>query len=64
MRGLTRFGKMNVAVGLVFIIIGLLLLIPNLDHGLVLKDNQLTIAFLSLGMALVCSAMYLKSEPK
>jgi uncharacterized membrane protein HdeD (DUF308 family) len=62
MKGLTRIGKMNVAFGLVFIIIGLLLLVPNLDHGLVLKENQLTIAFLCLGMALICSAMYLKSE--
>ena len=62
MKGLTRIGKMNVAFGLVCIIIGLLLFIQKLDN-LDLRENQLTIAFLCLGMGLICSAMYLKSEP-
>lgn len=64
MRGFTRIGKFNVAIGLILLILGLLIFVSKFDNGLTLENNYLTIAFLCLGIALIFSSKFYKQSIK
>ena len=62
MKNLSRFGKINVLIGALFIICGLLLFAQKFQNEFILKEQGIAISFVSLGIALFTSAFYLQKN--
>ena len=62
MKNLSRFGKINVVIGALFIICGLLLFVQKLENEIILKEQGVAIPFVLLGIALFTSAFMLQKN--
>lgn len=64
MKNLTRFGKINVLIGALFIISGLLLFVQKFENEFILKEQGVAIPFVLLGIALFFSALLLQQNER
>jgi uncharacterized membrane protein HdeD (DUF308 family) len=62
MKNFSRIGKINVLVGALFIISGLLLFVQKFENEFVLKEQGIAIPFVTLGIALFISAFLLQKN--
>jgi hypothetical protein len=62
MKNLSRFGKINVLIGALFIISGLLLFVQKFENEFVMKEQGIVIPFVLLGIALFLSALLLQKK--
>lgn len=62
MKNLSRFGKINVLIGALFIISGLLLFVQKFENEFVMKEQGIAIPFVLLGIALFLSALLLQKK--
>lgn len=52
MKNLTLFGKVNLGIGIVFFILGIILFVQKFQDAFVLQEQSLSISFICLGMAI------------
>ena len=62
MKNLSRFGKINVLIGALFIISGSLLFVQKFENEFILKEQAVAIPFVLLGIALFISAFVLQKK--
>ncbi|WP_042224684.1 hypothetical protein [Oceanobacillus manasiensis] len=63
MKNLTLFGKVNLALGIISLILGIYLFVETYTGGFVFKEQYLSISFVALGISLFF-ASYLTKEEK
>jgi len=62
MKNLTRFGKVNVVFAIIFLGLGIVSLVLNLNDGFVANELYQSLSFVSLGIALFFISFLSKKE--
>lgn len=63
MKNLTLFGKVNLGLGIILFIFGVILFIQKLDESFIFKEQYLSLSFICLGISLFFSSYLAKKNP-